>query len=223
MQPFALPLLYASEGVRDCFMKNIYKIINDVNDMVYVGQTKFAIDERLNQHWRDSKREICKNRSLYIAFNEIGFEHFSAILLEKCEDDVADEREVYWVDKYNSFLNGYNDTYGGKGKHQINYQEVVDLYNKYQSIAQISKVLNKSVDEISYILHLNNINVLKGGAVSSKFLRKKVNQYTLNDVLVATYDSVREAERQTGFRNTHISDVCIGKRKTAYGYKWAYD
>ena len=38
------------------------------------------------------------------------------------------------------------------------------------------------------------------------------------------YASVREAERQTGIPNTHISAVCIKKphHKTAGGYHWKY-
>lgn len=203
-------------------MKNIYKIVNDINEMVYIGQTKHLLHERLQMHLRDSRKKRCKNRSLYKAFNSIGFEHFSIILLEKCEDDIADKREVYWIEKFNSFINGYNDTYGGKGKHQINYQEVIDLYNKHKNITNVSKIINRSVDEISKILRTNNVPVLTGGEVTKGLIGKKVNQYTLNGAFVASYNSIREAERQTGFFNTNISDVCLGKRETAYGFKWSF-
>ena len=203
-------------------MKNIYKIINDINDLVYVGQTKYSIDKRLKQHWYESKRARCENRPLYKAFNTLGFKHFSIVLLEQCEDNIANEREVYWIKKFNSFIDGYNDTYGGKGKHQIDYQEVIDLYNKFTNIAMISRLLNKSIDEIRYILHINNIQIFSGNVVSAKLSSKRVNQYEINGNLIASYDSVREVERKTGFCNSNISAVCLGKRKTAYGFKWEF-
>ena len=161
-------------------MKNIYKIINDINDLVYVGQTKYSIDERLKQHWRESKRTRCENRPLYKAFNTLGFKHFSIVLLEQCDDNIANEREIYWINKFNSFIDGYNDTYGGKSRHQIDYQEVIDLYNKFTNIAMISRLLNKSVDEIKNILRVNNIQIVSGGVVSAKLSSKRVNQYEIN-------------------------------------------
>lgn len=53
---------------------------------------------------------------------------------------------------------------------------------------------------------------------------KKVEQLDLKGNVLNTFNSVREAGRFLGNekKNTHISDVCIGKRKIAYGYKWRY-
>ena len=54
--------------------------------------------------------------------------------------------------------------------------------------------------------------------------RKAVIQMTLDDEFVAEYESVREAERQTGFRNSNISAACRGEKKTkqSYGFHWKY-
>ena len=53
---------------------------------------------------------------------------------------------------------------------------------------------------------------------------KQVAQYDLNGNLIATWKSVREIERQTGFLQGSISDCCRGHRncKTMYGYIWRY-
>ena len=53
---------------------------------------------------------------------------------------------------------------------------------------------------------------------------KAVQQFDLNDNLLAIFPSIMEAARSLGKPdgNTHISAVCKGKRKTAYGYKWKY-
>ena len=54
--------------------------------------------------------------------------------------------------------------------------------------------------------------------------RKAVIQMTLDDEFVAEYESVREAERQTGFRNSNISAACRGEKKTkqSYGFHWKF-
>lgn len=53
---------------------------------------------------------------------------------------------------------------------------------------------------------------------------KKVEQLSLNGELIKTFNSVREAGRFLGDerKNGHIADVCRGKRKVAWGYKWRY-
>jgi hypothetical protein len=50
----------------------------------------------------------------------------------------------------------------------------------------------------------------------------KVTKYTLDDVFIREYDSLADAEKETGIFQTHISKVCRGERKTAGGYIWKY-
>ena len=40
--------------------------------------------------------------------------------------------------------------------------------------------------------------------------------------LLATFPSTMEAERVTGIAQSHISSCCLGKLKSAGGYKWRY-
>ena len=47
-----------------------------------------------------------------------------------------------------------------------------------------------------------------------------VGQYDMSGNLVATYHSMMEAERQTGIRNSNISQCTRGLRHTAGGYIW---
>lgn len=53
-------------------------------------------------------------------------------------------------------------------------------------------------------------------------LKRKVYQYSLDGLFIQEWESIRELERQTGFLSGSISQVCQGKRKTAYGFKWSY-
>ena len=42
-----------------------------------------------------------------------------------------------------------------------------------------------------------------------------------NEIL-NVFPSTKEAERAMGATGHHIAQVCNGKRKTTYGYKWKY-
>ena len=50
---------------------------------------------------------------------------------------------------------------------------------------------------------------------------KKVQQIDIKtNKVIKTYDSIRQVYRELGKIQGHISDVCNGKRKTAFGFKW---
>lgn len=51
-------------------------------------------------------------------------------------------------------------------------------------------------------------------------LKVRVSQLDLEGNEIAQYESLTEAERQTGINHRNISLVCSGKRQTAGGYKW---
>lgn len=58
--------------------------------------------------------------------------------------------------------------------------------------------------------------------INRKDQSKPVIQYTKDMVFVMEYASIKEAERQTGINNGHISKCCRGERKSAGGFKWSY-
>ena len=95
---------------------SIYIITNDINDKVYVGKTMHSIEKRFKEHCKDSKKERNEKRPLYNAMNKYGIKHFKISLLEECDSENAEEREIYWIEYYNSYKNGYNATKGGDGK-----------------------------------------------------------------------------------------------------------
>lgn len=50
-----------------------------------------------------------------------------------------------------------------------------------------------------------------------------VNQYTLDEKLINTYNSCREAGRKTGLKHEYIAECCRGKRDNYSGYIWKYE
>lgn len=52
--------------------------------------------------------------------------------------------------------------------------------------------------------------------------RKKVNQYSLKNEYISTFNSIKEASQKTNTNAISISQCCKNKQKTANGYIWRY-
>jgi group I intron endonuclease len=65
----------------DYVNSRIYKVVNDVNDDVYVGSTTQKLCQRMATHRSNAKKY--PNRKIYKMINTIGIEHFKIILIEK--------------------------------------------------------------------------------------------------------------------------------------------
>ena len=209
-------------------MAYIYQITNDVNGKIYIGKTEFPIERRFREHCKDRNRRNMENRPLYRAMNKYGIEHFHIELLE--ETDNPEEREMYWIKEKNSYgKNGYNATMGGDGKRYIDYDLVVEHYNKIQNMAEVARIMQIDRATVSTILKQREIETLRGEIVSAKQTSKQIEQYDLENNYIQTFPSALEAARALGKVSTnsngassHITDVCRGKRKSAYGFRWKF-
>ena len=100
----------------------IYKITNLVNGKMYIGQ---SVD--IYRRWNDHKYSAFKkynnviyNVILYRAIRKYGLENFEFEIIEECSVDELNEKEIYYINKYNTFVHnknscGYNMTLGGEG------------------------------------------------------------------------------------------------------------
>jgi group I intron endonuclease len=88
-------------------IKDIYVIKNDLNNKVYVGQSKCP-EKRYRQHCHSKESLIGK------AIQKYGKEHFYYEILESAIENY-NEREKFWINKFNSQTpNGYNLMPGGE-------------------------------------------------------------------------------------------------------------
>ena len=209
-------------------MAYIYQIVNDINQKVYVGKTEFSIERRFKEHCKDAFRERNENRPLYRAMRKYGIEHFHVELLE--ETDNPNEREVYWIEQKRSFKYGYNATRGGDGKRYLDYDIIIETYKQLQSVIEVARKLNIDYHQVSLILRTNGIQPKTPGQATKDKLGIPINQLTKEGEYIQTFSSIGEAalsikgddSRNLAGMTSHISDVCKGRRKTAYGYKWEY-
>lgn len=84
-------------------------------DKYYIGQSK-NINQRYYEHKRHhkNKNNINYNFHFYRALRKYGFENFTFSVLELCEPKDLAEKEVLYIKKFNSFIDGYNSTDGGE-------------------------------------------------------------------------------------------------------------
>ena len=208
-------------------MAYIYKIVNDINQNIYIGKTERSIQERWREHCKEYSRERAEKRPLYSAIKKYGIENFHIELIEETEN--PEDREIYWIEYYGSFKNGYNATIGGDGKKYIDYDLVVATYQELLNMTDVAKRLGIHPDTVSNILKIKDIETLSSEEVSKNKTGKIVNQYNLNGEYIQSFPSAKAAADFLGKTTStskgatsHITDVCRGKRKTAYGYIWKF-
>lgn len=98
-------------------MGYIYKIINTVNNKIYIGKTEETIERRFYEHKLNVKTGYKRSR-LYSAMKHYGVDKFIAEELDHSDSsDELCEKERYWIKTLNSQdpEAGYNIAPGGEG------------------------------------------------------------------------------------------------------------
>ena len=89
----------------------IYKLVNNVDDQIYIGSTCKTLTRRLNGH--RSTALLNPDRQIYKHFNIIGFHNVSIILIEvyPCLNKLElEQRERHYIDQLKPQLNSYIPT-----------------------------------------------------------------------------------------------------------------
>lgn len=143
----------------------IYKITNKVNGKSYIGQTRYTIEFRWKQH--QHKKD---NTYFHNAIHKYGIENFSIEVLEECNIEDLNSREIYYIAKYDTFNNGYNLTIGGDGNRRLllddSYNEIKELYlsgfssNKIATLYKVDKAsIVKILKALGVKIRSNKLNI----------------------------------------------------------------
>lgn len=179
-------------------MIGIYQIINKINGHSYIGQS-INIEKRIKQHFstafNTNKNNKEYDKALYRAIRKYGKENFDIIILEECSQSSLNDREKYWIDYYNTFNNGYNETIGGDG--------VVGHSNEKHPK---TKLTNKDVWDIrEYYKNHNDqkeIYQLYCDKIGTSGFKKIWNGYTWKDIHMDVYTDENK-EYYKFKRNSH--------------------
>ena len=221
----------------------IYKISNNKNDLVYIGQTTGGILRRFNQH--KSSVRYGSDTKLHRAMREIGVQNFEVTEICKVTiDDIGDVAkilnalEVEYISLYNSMNNGYNSTKGGTATSDMTkvaqYSlsgELIAIHSNQGEAADMLGISNKGISRAC----LGSKTVYKGyqwrkfydepasslpAVLKCKRYNCAVAQYSLSGSFIATYDTVKLAEETLGIACVHAA--CIGTLATSGKYQWRY-
>lgn len=218
----------------------IYKLTNKVNGKSYVGQTLHE-KQRLNTHKRAGKNKKLTYRALVVdyAIAKYGFENFEYTVLERdIPQNKLNEREIYWINYFDTLNTGYNLTKGGQNSSQLSKKKVTmydfegNYIRTFDSIQDAAELTNNSKSKICNCCKYkrraaggyqwryadDKSNVLPYKRTNT--LTKAVEQYSLDGNYLATYKSMAEAARLLNKSVTGISGCVRERQKTAYGYIW---
>ena len=111
----------------------IYRFINNRTGEVYVGQSGNIWARRAN-HLKELKLEIHHNKGMQEDYDN--GDTFTFEVLEKMPEatrEELEEREIYYIEKFNSFYEGYNQTPGGEyDKYEGRYEYGGDRLPSYK-------------------------------------------------------------------------------------------
>jgi len=93
-------------------ISRVYKIVNDCDDLVYIGSTTQILCKRMSNHRDDVKRG--SDRKIHKHMRDVGFAHFKIILVREYKD-ISKERlfkkEDKYIKRYDTVRNGLNAIY----------------------------------------------------------------------------------------------------------------
>ena len=84
----------------------VYKITNNLNNKIYIGQTTETIQKRFQRH---CGYQLNDNTYLHRAMKKYGCDNFIIEEIERVNNqNELDEREYFWIQYYQSHIKGYN-------------------------------------------------------------------------------------------------------------------
>ena len=135
-------------------MIGIYAVKNNINGMMYIGQSK-----NIKQRWYRHRGSHTEKTILSREMDKYGKDNFSFIVLQECEIDELDDLERYYISKYNTiYPNGYNIEDGGKHGASfgelsqnaiLSEEEVYNIREDYKNLVNVNEAYAKVADKMT--------------------------------------------------------------------------
>ena len=216
-----------------------YKIYVHIfpNGKLYIGQTRQTLVNRFGKSGCNYKGCV----RLYEAIKEFGWDNIIHLLLfDNLSSEIADILEIELIKKYKTYdINyGYNMTLGGKDgvykkkcyQYDINgificeYENISIAVEKYgYGIYQC--LTNSTLSAYGYLWSYEEHKNIpkynrKNNGIPSR--NRPVYMYDFNGKYLKSYDSIVQAEKDTGIPTYRITSCINGQTKSAGGFLWDY-
>lgn len=227
----------------------IYKFENNINHMIYIGQA-VDLDERRKKHIRNIK-DLNRTEDFYVkGLRPYGIENFSYEILESFSDtdydpDRLNKLEIYYIEKFDSYHNGYNMNPGGHGGNGImrripirQYSLQGDFIKEFSCANEAARIINgnrgnillccrqqrNQSDGYQWRYASENIDKLSDISLEVTQYNRPVLQYDLQGNFIKEFSSLQEASEETGTQKATLCAVCkqVPQKKTANGFQWKY-
>lgn len=168
----------------------IYKVINTINNQIYIGSTIHPLDKRFYEHLHrciksDADTKLCNS------IREFGAANFTIELLEECKISEVNDRERYYIELLDTLENGLNTILGSdETLNYIHSNEVSKSYgakieNLINSLNEKPKqVIKEPIVEKQKKVSKQSVNFLK----ELKEKLKTINKQDPNLNLTVFYD-----------------------------------
>lgn len=199
----------------------IYKITNLINGKCYIGQS-VDIYERWHQHkYADYKESV-----IHTAIKKYGIENFSFEIIEKIHQAELNEREIYWINYYDSYNNGYNCTTGGDTGIKYDYAYIYELWNNGLNNKEICEQLKCNDKVVTRALRSYDISEEEVRSRSNFFQKRPIVAIDIvSKKPLKIFNSIREAAMYFDKNLLDVGSIleCLkNRRNRSHGYCWEY-
>lgn len=162
----------------------IYAIKNKINEKILIGSS-INTKNRLNYHFRELRLNRHYNKLLQEDYNTFGGNNFEKLIIETCDKEKLEKMELYYINKFNSYNQGYNATICTKR----------------------SNTITQSIPFVVHDLLLDKIYYLKSlGELASFFGKPKCNNIKQKIVFDGRYIKYK-GTNPIKFKKCYIKDL----------------
>lgn len=193
----------------------IYKLIDPQTSLIrYVGKTT-NLKRRLSTHLSRCKTNKYHSARWIKSLLDINLKPLLE-LVEECNENNWQEREIYWIAFYKTQFDLTNTTDGGEGG---------------ATLGRLGKTWTKEHRENNRKARLGmRVNHTKEGNYNRKLGQQKfrestkviIEQYSLDNNFIKEWESVKDAANSLQLVYSNITKVCKGQRNNCGGFIWKF-
>jgi len=208
----------------------IYKITNPLG-AIYIGKSKNIISRFKNyKHLKENNKQT----KIYNSLQKYGWDKHIFEIIEECNEDQLNDREIYWINHYNSYhynnnTFGLNLTKGGEGGNGVVRTEQMKIDHSLKTTGKIrsmesrllvSKALsNKSKpinfgDKLSEMINRPNLEKTEKNKDPNHYLSNKTRPQWVKDKIKAGIELNKKSKSTTTIekmRKNSRWNKCVGQ------------